>query len=132
MATKIWIVLFISFLIYSAVVYLNCDKKVETALNKDVKKGWDVWQAKNCQSCHQVYGLGGYMGPDLTNTASEKGPEYMKGFIKYGTGRMPNYHLNDDEIESLLAFLTWVDKSGRSAVPKQAVHWTGTYIIDDK
>ncbi len=132
MAKKIWIVLFISFLIYSASVYTNCDKKAETALNKEVKKGWDVWQAKNCQSCHQVYGLGGYMGPDLTNTASEKGPEYMKGFIKYGTGRMPNYHLNDDEIESLLAFLTWVDKSGRSAVPEKAVHWTGTYIIDDK
>jgi nitric oxide reductase subunit C len=131
MATKIWIMLFISFLVYSAAVYTNCDKTAEVVLNEKAKQGWNTWQAKNCQSCHQIYGLGGYMGPDLTNTASDKGAEYMEGFIKYGTGRMPNYHLNDDEVGSLIAFLAWIDKSGRSTVPEKAVHWTGTYIIDD-
>ena len=70
------------------------------------------------------------MGPDLTNTASEKGVDYMKGFIKYGTGRMPNFHLTDKEVEELAVFLSWVDKSGKSTVPPESVHWTGTYVIE--
>ena len=70
------------------------------------------------------------MGPDLTNTASEKGVDYMKGFIKYGTGRMPNFHLTNNEVEELAVFLSWVDKSGKSTVPPESVHWTGTYVIE--
>lgn len=94
--------------------------------------GQEIWQEKNCQSCHQLYGLGGYMGPDLTNIASDsgKGAEYMYTFMKYGTGRMPNYHLTDDEINDLITFLSWVNKSGVSHVPEENVHWTGTYVID--
>lgn len=131
MNTKIWVILFISFLLYSAAVYVNCDQKQETPLNDQVKRGWDLWQENNCQSCHQVYGLGGYMGPDLTNTVSQKGADYMKGFIRHGTGRMPNFHMSEDEIGSLIAFLNWVDKSGKSVVSEKDVHWTGTYIMDE-
>lgn len=90
-----------------------------------------TWQEKNCQSCHQLYGLGGYMGPDLTNIASEKGkgPGYMQSFIKYGTGKMPNLNLSDTEVANIIAYLSWVDKSGRSKVPPEAVHWTGSYNL---
>lgn len=74
------------------------------------------------------------MGPDLTNTASEKGKgaDYMKGFIKYGTGRMPNFNLSDTEVTNIIAFLKWVDESGQSKVPQSAVHWTGTYNLSGK
>lgn len=91
-----------------------------------------MWQDKNCQSCHQLYGLGGYMGPDLTNIArdSSKGRAYMHTFIKYGTGRMPAYNMTDTEVNKIIDFLTWVDKSGVSQVPAEAVHWSGTYIIE--
>jgi len=72
------------------------------------------------------------MGPDLTNTASDsnKGEKYMFTLIKYGTGRMPDFHLTDTEVENVVAFLSWVDKSGKSKVAEESVHWTGTYIID--
>ena len=65
------------------------------------------------------------------DAAENKGPEYMKGFIKYGTGRMPNYQLNDEEVTAVISFLEWVDDSGKSAVPASSVHWTGTYIMDE-
>lgn len=131
MAKKVWISLFTAFIIYSIFVYSECDGTNPVMRpNVEIEKGWALWQDKNCQSCHQLYGLGGYMGPDLTNTASQKGINYMKGFIKYGTGRMPNFHLTEDEIGDLTAFLSWVDKSGKSTVSPKSVHWTGTYIIE--
>ena len=136
MAKIIWTLLFVSFITYSGIVYRDCDPK-ESNLNEtempdhSIKNGWMLWQEKNCQSCHQMYGLGGYMGPDLTNVSSEKGAEYMKGFIKNGTAKMPNFKLEDQQVADLISFLAWVDKSGKSAVKAEDVHWTGTYIIQN-
>lgn len=93
--------------------------------DRHIQAGWQLWQDKNCQSCHQLYGLGGYMGPDLTNVYSDKGARYMQTFIKYGTGKMPDFHLNDSEIQSLISFLAWIDKSGKSKIPASVVHWWG-------
>ena len=69
---------------------MYCDDDASTiVVSESVTSGWETWQNKNCQSCHQLYGLGGYMGPDLTNVASDstKGHAYMKTVIKYGTGK---------------------------------------------
>lgn len=73
-----------------------------------------VWQKYNCQSCHQLYGLGGYLGPDLTNTYSSpyKGENYIKGFIIGGTNQMPAFPLNEVEIKQLVEFLKMTDASG--------------------
>ena len=131
---KAWLCLFAVFTIYTIAVYSNCDKgaHVTNAPSVQVTAGWHTWQEKNCQSCHQLYGLGGYMGPDLTNVASDtnKNRQYLRTFIKYGTGRMPNFHLEDSEVDNLIAFLIWVDKSGKSEVPKEHVSWTGNYNIE--
>lgn len=53
----------------------------------------------------------------------------MRNFILYGTGKMPNFHLSDEETNNVIAFLTWVDQSGNNIVPDTAVQWTGTYNI---
>ncbi|MBS1782473.1 MAG: cytochrome c [Bacteroidetes bacterium] len=116
---------------YSGIVYLFCDNKPD-APDAAAQRGWKVWQEKNCQSCHQFYGLGGYMGPDLTNVASQKGTSYMRGIIEHGTGKMPDFHLSNNEVNDVIAFLSWVDKSGKSQVADSSVHWTGTYIISHK
>ena len=114
---------------------IYCDKNNNILYKPDnhVVAGWNTWQQKNCQSCHQVYGLGGYLGPDLTNVASTpgKGEQYMKVFIRYGTGKMPNFHLSDSETDNLVAFLKWIDKSGKSRVPQEKVTWTGNYNLDN-
>lgn len=133
MLRLVWGILFVSFCLYTGWVYLYCDEQKDVAQNDlAVTDGWYLWQQKNCQSCHQLYGLGGYMGPDLTNIArdSSKGEQYMYTFIKYGSGRMPAFQMNDDEVYKIISFLQWVDKSGKSQVPEEAVHWTGTYFID--
>lgn len=97
--------------------------------SEHVRHGMDVWQRSNCTACHQLYGLGGYMGPDLTNVHSAKGEARIRTFVRYGTGRMPAHDLSDGELDALVAFLAWVDASGRSRVADSAVHWTGTYLI---
>lgn len=74
------------------------------------------------------------MGPDLTNTYSEygKGPLYMQAIIKHGTGRMPDFNLTDTDVKNLVQFLAWVDKSGKSKVKANEVHWSGTYSLGKK
>ncbi len=129
MFLRIWIVLFGVFITYTLCLYYNCDTKPQSIPSNEIAAGQAAWRNNNCQSCHQLYGLGGYLGPDLTNVTGNKGRDYTATFIKYGTGRMPNLHLSDKEVHELVAFLEWVDKTGTSKVPANAVHWTGTYIM---
>jgi nitric oxide reductase subunit C len=127
------LILSVLFAGYTLAVYLFADPgQVSSSPNEKEQAGWAIWQERNCQSCHQLYGLGGYMGPDLTNAASIKGTEYMRSFIASGTDRMPNLHLKPDEVDQVISFLQWVDKSGTNRVPDSAVHWTGSYSITSR
>lgn len=126
---RVWIILVLTFAFSSWMIYAHCDDRNLGGIpDEHINHGWKIWQEKNCQACHQVYGLGGYMGPDLTNSISQKGKgsNYIKTFIQYGTGRMPNFHLDDNEVNDLILYLSWVDKSGKSMVPETAVRWNGT------
>ena len=132
MVRTIFITLVLSYFGYSFLVYNYTARIAEPP--ELAKAGMDIWQSKNCQACHQLYGLGGYMGPDLTNIVSDstKGAAYAAAFIKVGTARMPDLKLTDDEVNKLVVFLSWVDKSGRSRVAKDQVNWYGSYQIDKK
>lgn len=109
-------ILIASFFIYSIVIYTIGTRvdKGEKWVTVQSKKGKLLFQEKNCIACHQIYGLGGFMGPDLTNVISAvgKGPLFAKALLQYGSERMPNYHLTQTEIDELVAFLTFnVQKS---------------------
>lgn len=119
------------FAVYSWLVYASTPTRGAVA-SAQVRAGMGVWQANNCASCHQLYGLGGYMGPDLTNVHSQKGEVRIRTFVRYGTGRMPAHVLSDAELDALVTFLAWVDRSGQSKVPEEAVHWSGTYLIEPR
>lgn len=117
----------LAFLAYSFSIYFNENansknkskfniklvKEIETKLSS---KGKLIWQKYNCQSCHQIYSLGGYLGPDLTNLYSKynKSEEVLKHFFKGGTKQMPIFKLNRDEEKSLLAFFKVLDNTGKS------------------
>lgn len=112
----ILIILTVSFLGYSAVLYTEppAQKGEAYALDTPENQGKILWQEKNCTSCHQFYGLGGHLGPDLTNVTSKRSPAYIEAFLKSGTDVMPNFNLTQDEVDALMAFLKAVDNSGES------------------
>ena len=71
--------------------------------------GAHAWQRHNCQSCHQLYGFGGFLGPDLTNAADRLGPDGLRQRLEQvvteGAGQMPAFDTSPDERAALVAFL---------------------------
>jgi len=109
-----FISLFVAYLVYSIIVYTKGTEKniVVTAVEQSrIKNGSDLFQQYNCTACHQLYGLGGYLGPELTTAYSDpnRGEMYMKVFLKAGGPRMPNFHFKDDDVNALISFLKYVD-----------------------
>jgi nitric oxide reductase subunit C len=106
-------ILITAFLAYTAVVYTKGTATSENnpMLNAAAIEGKMLWQNYNCSSCHQLYGLGGFIGPDLTTTISRKGDTYAKAIILSGTKRMPHYSLTEHEAEAITKFLSYVDST---------------------
>lgn len=107
----IFLTMLFSFLVYSAHLYLNPPAQ-EKELDEISLEGKKIWQEKNCQSCHQFYGLGGYLGPDLTNIHRRRTPEQTMAFLKHGTEIMPDFKMSNDEVQAVMAFLQAMDASG--------------------
>jgi nitric oxide reductase subunit C len=110
----VFIILIALFAGYSVVVYTTAtqsDRILSTTEQKLVSQGKSIYQEYNCQSCHQVYGLGGYLGPDLTNAWSDpaRGENTLRAFLQSGGNRMPNFNFNHQQIESLIAYLKYID-----------------------
>lgn len=112
----IYVTLCLLFLVYSFCIYLQPYLKDTVADTNDIAEGRIVWQKNNCQSCHQLYGLGGYLGPDLTDfySAPGKGEVFLKAMLESGIKQMPTVHLSDKEFNQLTAYLKSVDQSGNS------------------
>ncbi len=119
---------------YNLVVYSDAGSYRQIALSPKAIEGENLWQEYNCASCHQLYGLGGYIGPDLTNTYSTKGkgPEYIKWFLNSGIKAMPQFHFTGSEKEALVAFLEEVDRTGFYPNYQTAVSPTGWVDIKYK
>ena len=79
-----------------------------------------------------IFWLGGYMGPDLTNVASKKGSAYARAFLMSGTRRMPNFNLNDAELDAMIAYLEFVDSTGRYPAEEYRIRWFGTVVQNDE
>jgi nitric oxide reductase subunit C len=107
---KIFLTLFAFFFIYTLFVYTKGAQGPPITMNEKAIKGKMLFQKKNCPACHQLYGLGGYLGPELTTVVSQSGKEaYSRTILKTGTQRMPDFHFNEDEIDELIEFLKYVD-----------------------
>lgn len=102
---------------YNAMIYFQPSSSSPTKVQKMTKEaiaGEQLWQENNCTSCHQLYGLGGYLGPDLTNVISNpsKGEVYAKAFLNSGINAMPLFYFNEKEKNQIVAFLKHVDGTG--------------------
>jgi nitric oxide reductase subunit C len=121
-----------AFAVYSAVVYTSGTETPHLEpISDDARVGQRVFQQYNCIACHQFYGLGGYMGPDLTNVISNRGAAFARAFIVSGTARMPNFGLSKEEVDALIVYLTFVDNTARYPPENYAVSWYGTVAQED-
>ena len=114
----IYSVLGVGFVFFTGLVYTSAVPAAPTQSDALAMEGKMLWQEYNCSSCHQLYGLGGYLGPDLTNVISDKrkGRAFAAAIMKSGTKVMPDFKLSDHEINALLAFLEHTDQSGKNGV----------------
>ena len=116
----------IAFVVYSATVYTTGTAATSAnPMSAEAGHGQDLYQDYNCAACHQFYGLGGYMGPDLTNVISERGEAYSGAFIAAGTVSMPNFNLDTDEVAALVAYLAFVDQTGTYPLQDYKIEWNG-------
>lgn len=118
-------VLLLCFVSYSLYLYIRLPIKYNST-KKAKHNGKLVWQKYNCNACHQVYGLGGYLGPDLTNTYSLKSNDYIRAFLKNGTAAMPDFHLSAQDMQDILYFLKDIDESGKADPKTFTLNYDGT------
>ena len=71
------------------------------------------------------------MGPDLTNVISNRGPLVARAFIASGTASMPNFGLDDAEVDALIEFLKFVDQTGRYPADDYDIKWYGAVAQAD-
>lgn len=127
-----YFVLCASFVFYSGYVYTKGTEAAHVPPMNDMeRRGAEVFQQYNCVACHQFYGLGGYMGPDLTNTISNRGAAVARAFISSGTATMPNLGLTTEEVDAVVAYLEFVDKTGTYPPKDYDVRWFGTVEQED-
>lgn len=108
--------LFITYVLYSFVVYTRGTENAYTPSGPDagqIHAGKVLFQQHNCISCHQLYGLGGYLGPELTTAWSDpqRGELMMRAFLQAGGRTMPNFHFTPEEVNALIQFLRYVDST---------------------
>ena len=121
-----------AFAVYSLVVYTSGTATPHLEpMSTEAKHGQQLWQDNNCIACHQFYGLGGYMGPDLTNVISNRGPLVAKAFIANGTAAMPDFDLADAEVDALVEFLEFVDQTGPYPPQNFEITWWGAVKQED-
>ncbi|HEX9690608.1 MAG TPA: cytochrome c [Gemmatimonadales bacterium] len=109
-------VLVVAYLIMAGVTYLDYPRHdPDPPLSELARDGLAVWRRNNCQACHQLYGFGGFLGPDLTNrvTAATRDEE-LEWILVRGSKQMPAFDLPADERRAVLAFLRSVDRTGQS------------------
>lgn len=123
--------LVIAYILYTSFVYTS-GTITKNLVSNEAAEGRQIFREKNCISCHQLYGLGGYMGPDLTNVISNKGENYVRAFLETGTVKMPNFELEENEILGLIAYLKYVDTTSNYPLRDFEISWYGTVIKKKK
>jgi nitric oxide reductase subunit C len=94
-------------------------------LSAEVVEGKRIWQHYDCNDCHTIFGIGGYYAPDVTKSYAIRGDAWLRQFLKepakmYPAGRqMPNFHLADAQVDSLVAYLKWVSQVDTNGWPPE-------------
>jgi nitric oxide reductase subunit C len=131
--TAFWI--FVIGTVSSAILFLgltwDTHRQVEALSHVDklsdkVIAGKRAFEKYNCNDCHTILGFGAYYAPDLTKVVQRVGEEGIRYRIKSpekafenSWRKMPNEHVSDAEIDSLIAFFIWVGNVDNGDWPPQ-------------
>jgi cytochrome C oxidase subunit II, periplasmic domain len=105
----------------------NLARELATPMNSAAQAGEKAYLKGGCNGCHVIGQVSS--GPDLTGVLLRhengekwvadfiKDPakfytdEYVKSMIDYFNLRMPNQHMNDQEIKDIIEYLKWIDEN---------------------
>ena len=105
-------------------VYTDPTSDANARLSELALEGRAIWHVNNCVTCHQLYGFGGFLGPDLTNAASRVNRERLDDVLTVGSLQMPAFGLSPREIDAVEAFLVAMDATGVGQVRcRQPISW---------
>lgn len=124
--------LIIIFLFYNFILYTTKEDYGTIQLSEKALEGETLWLKNNCNSCHQFYGLGGYLGPDLTNIYSKRDQANIKAMLNSGVNAMPKFNFKENEKEALIQFLKEVDQTGRYPNSEASIEYNGWVEIKNK
>lgn len=91
------------------------DRDNRAALSESAIRGKHIWETNNCLGCHTLLGEGAYFAPELGNVYARRGPEFIKMWMKIqpsgapGRRQMPQFHLNDQQLDDLVEFLKYTN-----------------------
>jgi nitric oxide reductase subunit C len=110
---RVYLVLVACFFLQTAFVYFDVPRRGQgQEFTAEAKEGMRLWRQNNCQACHQLYGYGGFLGPDLTNLVSRRPLEDLTTILTVGRKQMPAFHFDEEQREALVAFLREMDQTG--------------------
>ncbi|MCV2358846.1 cytochrome c [Paucibacter sp. TC2R-5] len=106
-------------LLFAALIF-DSEQKIPKRSNAGeltpaVVRGKHIWETRNCIGCHTLLGEGAYFAPELGNVYKRRGPDFIKAWIKSqptgapGRRQMPNFQLNDQQLDDLVEFLRWTN-----------------------
>jgi cytochrome c2 len=77
----------------------------------DVRRGQQLYGQLGCAACHQLGTVGGYVGPELSNTGKRLRPGWMAAWLanpeRYKPGTLqPDYGLSAADARALTAYLS--------------------------
>ncbi len=92
-------------------------------ITDSVVRGKHLWETNNCIGCHTLLGEGAYFAPELGNVYARRGGPFIKAWIQSqptgvpGRRQMPNFNLNDQELDDLVAFFKWTGEINTAKWP---------------
>lgn len=110
-----------AFGVQSALVYFD-DAGADATLTELAVRGRRIWHEHNCQVCHQIYGFGGFLGPDLTNAAQRLTRARLDEVLTVGNAQMPAFHLSSEAIDAVEAYLHELNTTGIGVARRDVPH----------
>ncbi|MDO8892130.1 MAG: cytochrome c [Sulfurimicrobium sp.] len=92
-------------------------------ITDSVVRGKHIWETRNCIGCHTLMGEGAYFAPELGNVYVRRGGPFIKAWIQSqptgvpGRRQMPNFNLNEQELDDMVAFLKWTSEVNTNKWP---------------